>query len=143
MINELVKLADTLDRKGMAGESDLVDKVVSKIAACGDSNEERWHDFGGPDEIYDILKGEKPPGPHGWREDKDGPPETLPEKVERLIGELQEVKQELHGEHDEVIDSYSSKTINDLIKLATHLDNNGLPEEADYLDAVIRKYVRH
>ena len=32
---------------------------------------------------------------------------------------------------------------NALIKLATHLDNNGLPEEADYLDAVIRKYVRH
>jgi hypothetical protein len=30
--------------------------------------------------------------------------------------------------------------INDLIKLATHLDNKGLSREANYLDAVIRKY---
>jgi hypothetical protein len=28
--------------------------------------------------------------------------------------------------------------INDLIKLATHLDNKGFQKEADYLDAVIK-----
>jgi hypothetical protein len=28
--------------------------------------------------------------------------------------------------------------INELIKLATHLDNKGYPKEADYLDAVIK-----
>ena len=29
--------------------------------------------------------------------------------------------------------------INDLIKLATHLDNKGLHKEADYVDAIVRK----
>ena len=28
--------------------------------------------------------------------------------------------------------------INELIKLATHLDNKGYPEEADYLDVVVK-----
>ena len=30
--------------------------------------------------------------------------------------------------------------INELIKIATHLDRRGLTKEADYLDAVIKKY---
>ena len=30
--------------------------------------------------------------------------------------------------------------LKELIKLANHLDNKGLQKEADYLDAVIRKY---
>jgi|TARA_R110001583_G_scaffold16234_7_gene66198 hypothetical protein len=33
--------------------------------------------------------------------------------------------------------------IKELIKLATHLDDKGLSKEADYLDAVIRKYSEH
>jgi len=35
-----------------------------------------------------------------------------------------------------------TKMINELIKLATHLDKRGFTKEADYLDAVIKKYAR-
>ena len=42
-------------------------------------------------------------------------------------------------ESSEAIDSYSSRTTNDLIRLATHLDSKGLIKEANYLDALIKE----
>jgi hypothetical protein len=63
-----------------------------KIAGCKDNPEELWHDFGGPDEIYDLLVERPPRRTHGRRE------ETLQEKVSRISRELEEIKEVLSRE---------------------------------------------
>lgn len=48
MLKELVSLANHLDSKGFGKEADALDSVILKYSSD-------YHDFGGPDEIYDGL----------------------------------------------------------------------------------------
>ena len=60
-----------------------------KIAGCKDNPEELWHDFGGPDEVYDLLI-ESPS--QIMRSKKE---ETLKERVNRISRELKEIQEAL------------------------------------------------
>ena len=56
MIKDLIKLANHLDSKGLRGEADYLDKVITKLSGYAYTE----HPLGHPDAVFYIGEGEDP-----------------------------------------------------------------------------------
>ena len=128
MINELIKLATHLDNKGFQKEADYLDAVIKMADTDIDTDTDTDTDMDTGDDTDT---------------DTDTDADTDPDADEPwygFIGDLFTAPPEDSGKMNYSMTTRGdSKMINELIKLATHLDNKGLLREANYLDSLIKR----